>query len=318
MNIYIKTTEQCNLHCLHCYTPAVNKQIDFDRLDYFLSTINTNENDFFILHGGEPLMGDIKKTISLVKKYNNVNWRITTNLTCELTEEKIDLLKRMKQVRTSFDIKIRFKNIKNLLRWIRNIKKLSSMNIDLWLNICLSDYVLQKDPIKICDLCKKLKIKTLSFERITRSGRGEFANFIPSYSKIDDWLCSFFYEYKNYMQYFRCAEFDNIVAGIVQNNKVYRGAECCKNTITINADGTIGECPDSANNKILGTYNNDIYSILNKKESCKIKNTCLACNLFTLCHGSCKAYWGLNECPYPKKLSKVIKNEYIPIIQMQS
>lgn len=313
MNIYIKPAELCNLRCLHCYNAKeiINKKtLDLNQVRSFLSKIEDNLNNYYIIHGGEPLLLHIDYLKELRDIKPNSKWRITTNLTLDLDKDKIDFLNSLDEIRTSFDIKIRFNNIKNLLTWKKNLNKLDRSKVSLI--ICLTPYILKHNPEDILKLLNQLKINKVYFERICITGAAIYnQNCVCAYTDIDNWLCNLYHVYKNKYKHLQIMEFYNIEAGINQDLNNYRGSCCCKKAITINSDGTIGECPNNANYDIIGTIYNEPEEAFNKKcMGCKINPKCLSCDYFKYCRGGCEQQlWQDNICPYPKKLFNLIRND---------
>ena len=316
MNVYIKVTERCNLCCEHCYNPPVAQEISYPKVKNFLTLLkNTIRPSFFILHGGEPLMGDLKQIQDLLNNFPEESWRISTNLCYELTPERLKILKRMKQIRISFDIGIRFHTIKNLMKWYHNVKTIKQVCPDaLFLNICLTKDLLCHDPDQLLHVMQQLQIKQLGLERITLKGNAvKHQDIIPSYSEVDVWLCKLYHALKQYPE-IKCIDIDGIRLGILKEFQHCYGKECCCKTITINADGSIGNCPNDAREHMIGSLDSNVRDILaaiwTKKHP--IKNQCLMCSYWEQCRGFCNQMdWQGKECPYPKLLAKEIyENEF--------
>lgn len=316
MNIYIKTTEQCNLRCLHCYNPYIAQEIDYNALTEFLTKVqNTQSNNYFILHGGEPMMATPERILDLVQEFSSALWRISTNLCYPLTDIRLEILRRMEEIRISFDVKIRFGSIKNLLLWKRNVQYLSkTIHTPLFLNVCLTNDLLKHKPKHLLKMMHHLGITRLALERITLKGRAQdHKNIVPSYQEVDLWLCDLYHALKDFPD-IQCLDIDTIrssIAGIFGSSY---GPQCCCKAITINADGTIGNCPNDAHENIIGNLlcePNDIFA----KICCQkhiTKKQCLICDEFKYCHGYCpQMEWQGNICPYPKLLLKeILKDEY--------
>lgn len=307
MNIYIKTTEQCNLHCLHCYNPANKTYLDFNKIKNSLDCITNKKNDdWFIFHGGEPMLGDNKKMLNLIKYFPDKNWRISTNLCYTLTNERLNILKHMKEVRVSFDCGIRFNNIYTLLLWLKNMKILSKLRISLFINFSFTKDLIKHDPIDIIKLVRAFGIKRYAFERITLVGNAKKnAWIIPSYEEIDNWLCKLYDTDK----YDECIEIENIKLGINGEKINTYGPGCCHNTITINADGTIGNCPNDAVVNSISSLDAGIDNAISNIKCKKHlpKQACLICDYFKYCHGWCEQMkWQGTTCPYPKRLADKI------------
>lgn len=313
MVIYIKPIETCNLKCLHCYNDPVSYQLNFSKAKKFLRDIEKYTHDnHFVLHGGEPLLAPSDKVINLIKSFPKVNWRITTNLCMELTDKRLDILEMMSEVRTSFDIGIRFGNIHNLLLWRSNVKKLRKLGINVYLNVCLSQNLIHKNPLQLLRMLASLDISTLSFERITTSGAAAKNNYlIPSYEEIDAWLCELYSAAKSFPE-IRIRTIEDVIFGLRKDRINCRADACCKSTMTINANGTVGTCPNDAQDNVFGSIWQSAKDLLLIKTSttCHIKKECLACEKFEHCFGGCaQLEWQGNTCPYPHRLAEIIKED---------
>lgn len=311
MLVYIKPTEYCNLNCSHCYNEKQNTVIDFKKLISFCTELNNRFPDnYFILHGGEPLLFNVKRILDLVNMFEN-QWRITTNLVYDLDLERLDILSKMDDIRTSFDPKIRFTN-KTFEVWKNNVKELLENDFPLTLNVCLTKYLLEESPYAFLSFVKGLGFKNLRFERLTRMGRAlENEDIFPKYEEVDEWLCKLYEESKNFdiTNHF----FKDIELAYSGNFSNCRAHVCQKMTFTINSDGTIGECPNSAHTNVIGTLDDNLDDLLKIKmnHACTPNTKCLQCNLFHVCRGECEQLeWQEDTCPFPKKLYQLIKRDF--------
>lgn len=311
MIIYIKPVEYCNLKCLHCYNAPKYDNIDFQAVKEFLKELNSNICDnYFVLHGGEPLLAPPGETLDLIRHFPNNNWRITTNLCVELTKERLKILCMMDEVRTSFDVKMRFGGMCNLMLWLKNVRTLRSLGINIYVNVCLSTMLLKKNPHKLLKMLNNLGIFTLSFERITHVGGAAHNEYIiPTYADVDEWLCELYKSSKAFPR-IRIRTFEDVMFGLNKDEKNCRASTCCKSTMTINADGTIGVCPNDAQVRTIGTVDSDMKELLagKCKSSYSTKKECLACDKFSQCFGGCaQLEWQGDVCPYPHKLADLMK-----------
>lgn len=311
MNVYVKTAETCNFRCKHCFNPYSSIPMNFEKTWKFLSQLD-KEGNWFILHGGEPMMGDEEKILSLVKSTKHASWRISTNLGYKLTPKKLEILQLMKQVRTSFDVGIRFGNMRNLMMWLRNVQALSKKT-DLYMNICLTRQMISHSPENVIRMLESLGVKRYGFERITLSGRAkEHTKIVPRYEDVDDWLCKLYAIEESGRCACHCDDIQRIRLGIQGHEEQCYGKECCMQTITINADGTVGNCPNNARENIVGTAEDKASMIKDRicKKKHTVKSACLACSFFRACHGFCEQIeWQNGTCPYPKKLARKIMEE---------
>jgi len=299
MYVYIRLTEKCNLNCEHCFNNIrTNKIIDFDKLKVVLTNLNKRfNNNIFIIHGGEPLLVNTKDIIKLINDFPNNKWQITTNLIYDLTDDMISLFKLINILRISFDIKIRFNNFRNLHTWVKNIKILKQNNIDINLNLCLTKYLINHSISSFINFINRLDTKTYRLEILRYHGNVNCkSQFVINNNQIDDWI---FDLYKYDKTDNRCINIQEIKHCINSKNSFYK--TCCNNTLTINSDLSIGNCPayTSNNSKLL------LDEILHNHR--KIRNECLICDYYQYCRGWCnKMNWTNNICPFPKKLANEI------------
>ena len=74
--IYLKLTNACNLMCLHCYNSAMHNAESMSdevlrKSKAFIKQFKTdhpNDEVSIQLHGGEPCLYDLDKTIALVEE----------------------------------------------------------------------------------------------------------------------------------------------------------------------------------------------------------------------------------------------------------
>lgn len=183
MEFYNKTEEifissKCNMNCDHCHVKKYFGERDEKEFDDMMNDGHfdlAQDGDVISTHfiGGEPLL-ELEKIKKYISKYNEIKktknitniYSITTNLTLSTlkndeSDEYINLLKSIDYVSTSFDIGgIRFKNIKDLVRWYNNVKLLNRIRIEngkslVKVFICVTSKSLPRrfDLIKMmCDL----------------------------------------------------------------------------------------------------------------------------------------------------------------------
>ena len=119
-------------------------------------------------------------------------------------------------------------------------------------------------------------------------------------------------------KYFSNTLFDSVLTSFVHTT--HSGCRCrsCEQKIfTLNADGTIGGCPNSAVDNTFGFITDDIVDLLGSEgrmqnivcESQRNPN-CYGCEVFDICNGDChQLAWQDNVCAAPKSLMKKLKAE---------
>lgn len=312
LNIYIKPIEQCNLRCKHCYNGYHKEILNFKKLCKYLSQLN-NIDKFFIWHGGEPLLGNIKEMLATMQVFPG-KWRITSNLTLDITRERLLLLQKTSEVRTSFDVGIRFNKGSELVRWCHNVKRLTESGIDIMVNICATNKLLKKSPEKLLHMLDGLGVNKFYVDVLTDTGNAHMNHDIfPRYEDVDEWLVRLHMAVKKYPKIVNMKDFE-IKAGLENRFYLCRGEHCCHNTMTINSDGTVANCVEDSRAKAFSDLNGDamadVKHIMTGKCRSACNPACLDCDYYKSCRGGCKNIpWQGNTCPYPKKLSNVLRGE---------
>lgn len=320
--IYIKTTEACNLRCKHCYIGDNRNKINFFNEDKVIDWLkrykDVYKEDLYIsFHGGEPFIAPINKVLKICKAFSNEKLDATSNLLI-LNKDITNLIKTYFRddnnepfVKTSWDWKIRFNNSQEL-EWINNVKKLLSENIKVKVNICLTKSLIEDwEPINLITYLSNIGIKEIHFERLSYNTI-EDKNLIPDYDKQDEWMLKFYLSNTK----LKVDNFEELKYAAGHIFIDCRKRQCMNNVITINANGTIGACPNTSIKYWYTTVNNEIETIpcykhceLIKKEQDK-NPQCYYCELYTMCNGDCcQLSWINNKCPAFKKLMKQIKND---------
>lgn len=153
MEYYDKTEEifissKCNMDCDHCHVKKYFGDRDEQEFEDMMNDSHfdlAQDGETISTHfiGGEPLL-ELDKIKRYMAKYDKVRqtknitniYSITTNLTLtvlknDTTDEYFNLLKSIDHISTSFDIGgIRFKNVKDLVRWYHNVKLLNQVRTE--------------------------------------------------------------------------------------------------------------------------------------------------------------------------------------------
>lgn len=330
--IYLKTTETCQLNCKHCFTNGTNgRKIYFDPdqvIDWFtrLHKVAPNmQNGNVAFHGGEPFLApvdDMRKVWLACKDlWPNVWWTTTTNLTYKLTDEIRAFMKEalFNGISTSWDKNMRFDTPKQEELWRKNLDTLVADGHNVTLNISINRDIVEMDPKELLEFIKELKVNYVHFERITPNGNANLNREIfPSNIELDQWIVKLWdasVEMESH-KYFSNTLFDSVLTSFV--NTTHSGCRCrsCEQKIfTLNADGTIGGCPNSAVDNTFGTITDSIPALLSSEgrlenivcESQRNPN-CYGCEVFDICNGDChQLAWEGNVCAAPKSLMKKLK-----------
>jgi len=327
--IYIKTTESCQLHCWHCYINDFRQQKSFFDLDKtiqwcqeYIRIFNKRPEDIlFTFHGGEPFLDDLHKLQLFINAFPESNFIATTNLCFPLTKEFVNFIKvnfidpttNRPYIKTSWDHKIRFSNPKQLDLWEKNVRCLMDEGIDVHVTICLTSLLIKEiNPRWLFEYFDNLGgVKSLGLERLTHNTT-EQKDLIPDYEKLDRFLYKMFLLNGSKYPNFKIEMFENIKLAISGNFIGCRKRQCMSSVLTINADGSIGGCPNSS---LLNSYTNinesPIQILKNRCRECLIKKEqirnekCYLCSLFKYCNGDChQLSWQNNICPAPRRILK--------------
>lgn len=333
IQIYLKVTETCNLNCAHCFTNGINgakiwvdevKTIDwFKRLHKAFPQAAINIS----FHGGEPFFGPRAfEKIQIIRNeldglWSNMFWGATTNLVYKLSDDlKQFMHQQLDGLGTSWDKGIRFSNQKQEDLWLANTKELAKLK-DLTLFISLSRSILEMDQRELLEFVASTGIKWLDIERITVNGNArKNLEIIPSNIEMDDWfvrLYKLMVEMRTWQSYDNT--FINSILGKYVNGKLTGNfcRDCEQKIFTLNADGTIGGCPNSAPEDFYGHIDMPIWNlILHPKRQCMIAEetarnpACFTCDVSDICGGDChQMLWEDGVCASPKSLMRHLKQE---------
>lgn len=332
--IYLKTTETCQLNCKHCFTNGTNgRKIYFDPdtvIDWFkrMHQVAPNiQGGNIAFHGGEPFLApveDMRKVWMACKDlWPSVWWTATTNLTYKLTEEIRSFMKEalFNGISTSWDRNMRFDNDKQEQLWRENLRTLIGDGHNVTLNISINRAIIEMNPNDLIEFIKDLGVQHVHFERITPNGNANMnPEIFPTNLELDQWMVKLWDASVTSQshKYFTNTLFESVLSSFIHTT--HSGCRCrsCEQKIfTLNADGTIGGCPNSAVENTFGRLSDDIVDLLSSEgrleniacESQRNPN-CYGCEVFDICNGDChQLAWQDNVCAAPKSLMKRIKSE---------
>lgn len=324
---YIKTTETCNLNCAHCFTNGKNgRKIYFDpvKVAAWINQIkiyNPNSSAHFEFHGGEPFLAPIEdmwKFYDLTKDvWPAASYGITTNLVHKLTDKKLEFMDKVlnKRIGTSWDPKIRFDNEKQRELFESNIRTLLDRGYTIKLFVSLTRDVVSNEPIKLLKYVKSLGVQEMSMERVTSNGYAKKNLFVfPSNSELQEFFLKMHQQSEEYgaRDWFQ-NEFMETVYSKFEQGDTKQGTfcrDCEQKLFTINADGTIAGCPNSAPEDHYATLDDSIENVIFAPKRCAIMAKelardprCFECPVFNYCGSDChQLEWEGDVCPAPKKL----------------
>jgi len=234
---YLKTTETCNLNCLHCFTSGSkgakiywNHVKVADWLHRISKQTQYAPHAHFEFHGGEPFLADIASLQYVYDNCQNLwqsqSWGITTNLTFKLDHVVVKLF------------------------------------------ISVTKGTIAIEPIELLEWVKSLGVKELALERLTMNGSAkQNLHIFPTNIEQDQWFLKMHHqsEEHNARDWFD-NEFLETIYDKFETNFLKGGTfcrDCEEKLFTINADGTISGCPNSAPEFQFGTIDDDIESLIN-------------------------------------------------------
>ena len=326
--LYLKTTETCNLNCKHCFTSGTNgAKIYWDHIKVakWLAELNRNipqaNHVHLDFHGGEPFLADVS-TMQYV--YDNCNslwpsmsWGITSNLVFKLTQEHIDFIQGPLQGRiaTSWDPDIRFANPKQYDLWRKNVQILQDLGIDVKLFVSVTTGTIKMEPIDLLEWVRDLGVKELALERLTNNGNARlYPEIFPTNIEQDAWFLKLHKqsEQAGARSWFINEFLESVYIKFEHNFN--RGGTFCRDCeekiFTLNADGTISGCPNSAPEQQFGNIDDELSVLLMSEKrleniACErnMDPRCYNCPVFHKCGGDChQLSWQGNVCGAPKSL----------------
>lgn len=328
---YLKTTETCNLNCKHCFTNGINGPKIFwevDKISDWLKRFrkekdSDNDTAHCEFHGGEPFLVPVDQMRQVWDEckdlWKNMSWGCTTNLTFKLYDEHLDFIKGPlgNRLGTSWDPKIRFANNKQYLLWHSNVKRLLREGVTIRLFISVTKDTISYDPIVLLRWIRRLGVQEVSFERLTNNGSAKkFPQIFPTNAELDQWFLKMHRhsEEANARRWFENDFLENVYAKFETGfNKCGTFCRDCEEKLfTINADGTISGCPNSAPEFQFGRIDDPIETLINSPK--RIRNIieersrnpdCFSCEVFKYCGGDChQLEWQGDVCGAPKSLMK--------------
>jgi radical SAM protein with 4Fe4S-binding SPASM domain len=339
--LYLKTTETCNLNCKHCFTNGINgpkiywnhkKVINW--LERFSEHTSPNDTVHCEFHGGEPFLVDSSEMRNVwfftKNKLPNVTYGATTNLVFKMYEKHFGLIEDVfnRRIATSWDPKIRFANNKQYELWHSNVKELLRRNITVKLNISVTVDTINIEPIVLLRWIRRLGVQEVSFERLTGDGSAlKHPDIFPKNKDQDAWFLKMHEQSKKYgardwfQNEFLETVYSKFETGFTNGGTFCR--DCEEKIFTLNADGTIAGCPNSAPEKHFGHINMGIYELINNpiridNISCERGRNplCYNCEVFNYCGGDChQLEWQDSICGAPKSLMKSLSNKKVWILK---
>ncbi|MFP5459620.1 MAG: radical SAM protein [Bacteriovoracia bacterium] len=351
VSVYLKTTETCNLNCAHCFTSGSKGAKVFfspEKVISFFSRLREAAPGVrsmrYMFHGGEPMLAPLADLYAahagLKDIFPETRFAMQTNLVYELTDAKRKFMKDVlfeDGFGTSWDYDIRFGSNasdpaavaelrqKHSDLWEKNVRTLVSDGHYLTMIVSITKRLVEeREPIDIVNYAHSLGFKHILFERITSDGNAKSNQHIqPTNATQDEWLHRMFnqtIQHRTY-EYIGNMLMAELVEGFVNHLHVGNRCRTCEQSLlTINADGSISGCPNTAPVDHWGHIDWDIETSFNAKKrlhaiSCEVSERnpiCYTCPAFEYCNSDCnKLSWDENGtyCAAPKKIWHQMMNE---------
>lgn len=328
--VYVKTTEACQLNCKHCFTGGnANERtyLDVEKtgkwIDELINYIGHYKPVHFELHGGEPFLAPVemlKRITTAIRNTRSVNSSIgaTTNLTYNLTEELLEFIEYdLDSIATSWDKGIRFANPKQEDLWASNLKKVLAVKPDVVLNVSVSRAVVEMDQEELIRFLRDTGCYKVQFDRITLNGSANnHPELFPTNAEINQWYLRMHETTVKLdaRKWFYNSALEDVYAKF-EKGDTCSGTFCrdCEESIfTLNADGTIGGCANSAPEEVFGNIDMSMEELFgsSKRIDQIVKertrpDACLVCPVFSYCGSDChRLSWEGDVCASPRQLMK--------------
>ena len=317
LTIYVKPTEACNLKCLHCYNRHQDQQsvLDLNRFRKFMASIaehlywaKKSVSLDVVLHGGEPtivgskMLKDICNIIAPKFAHDRVKFAMQTNLTL-MDEGFIPFVKETLggELGTSYSPGLRFVGQPDMeLLWKNNLEKCLDAGISVYLVISLSkQYIENTEPIELINFLVKSRVTGFHFEPITKNGQAaqNWDWIVPSAKAYDAWKAEFAKDFIETDSFIHFQESEIVRKAKTFFDGTFVGCNCrdCMLTVmTINADGTIGLCPNVSKEVVISTIDDAFSAFVDSPvrqllivDERKKRQGCLDCSYFQVCNGGC-------------------------------
>jgi radical SAM protein with 4Fe4S-binding SPASM domain len=343
--VYLKTTETCNLNCLHCFTSGTKGAKiywDYKKVADWIHRLRKQldpNHIHFEFHGGEPFLADLE-TLQYVHNECNglwpsMSWGATTNLTFKLKPELIEFIQGPlgNRIGTSWDPDIRFASPKQYDLWRKNVQTLVDLGVTVKLFVSVTKGTVAMEPIELLEWVRDLGVSELALERLTLNGSAkQNLHIFPSNSEQDAWFLKMHKqsEAAAAREWFENEFMESVYAkfetGFTGGGTFCR--DCEEKLFTLNADGSIAGCPNSAPEAAFGSIDDDISELLQSPKrietiACERARDprCYECPVFMYCNSDChQLEWEGNICGAPKSLMLSLAgintskdNRFIPI-----
>ncbi len=180
-----------------------------------------------------------------------------------------------------------------------SVQTLVDLGVVIKLFISVTKGTIAIEPIDLLEWVKSLGVKEMALERLTMNGSAkQNLHIFPTNIEQDKWFLKMHQQSEEHgaRDWFD-NEFLETIYNKFETNFTKGGTfcrDCEEKLFTVNADGTISGCPNSAPEFQFGTIDDDIESLINSP--IRIENIacersrdprCYSCDVFEYCGGDC-------------------------------
>lgn len=337
--IYVKTIGTCNLNCDHCFTngssgdkTTFNVPDTLSWLSNYINKVGVNNSWHVELHGGEPFLVKVPRllefTTGLRKILPSVSIGCTSNLTFPLTDDHLKFIKDelQGQIGTSWDPYIRWTTEVEYERWQTSLERLANIDIYPKVNITITKRLIAEyDPKLLIDTLFDVGVRVVELERLTMDGSAVCSadGIFPDNDTQDLWFMDLleYYQLYDIGSKLKILTIDNLIDRL-SKNRVHVGTNCrdCEqNLVTINSNGTLATCPNSATQVNYSSIHDDptVFLSHDKRLTSQVKektwdDRCLSCGVFDICGGDChQLNWDSRCGGWKRTLHKLTNRSYV-------
>ena len=274
--IFVCFDFMCNLNCPHCTLKLIPQHRELEKIYKTMKYIRDNNDSSLTYNffGGEPLLLNDKELSIFEEFFDNTRIIISTNLLSKLTPYKIQLMKKVEDINTSWNPK-RFTEEQYEL-WLNQLQILNDNDIHYSVMVTLTKDLIEQSP-------KQFYEKVLSWKKCRNIDLKQMiGDDTIDFNNVDKWLCELYDIWKvdkplNLL-------FKEI-SQVINKERIWKNY--CKITSTIMPNGYLKDgCP--------------YYEYEPQKDFC------LYCQYYPICKGGCNIQ---EKCTFPKQLYEKMKNE---------
>lgn len=329
--IEIELTQACVLKCTHCFLNKITGPMTeetFNNTLHFIKEVSettTSNKMGIVFTGGEPSLFNLDlllKGINWLKENikKPVKIYFQTSLVYDLTEKHIELFKKITEVSTSWDYKMRFDKPEKEAQLFYNIEKLKAIGISPHMIITITDQLVHNvKPEMFMSFVMSTGLKGFDFNRLFTPGG--YTN--EQYSKITqakaieqgEWLYQCYKiwdKVKDKLGLF-VFDFQGVTDGYYGIHYNQWSKTCPETLIHITSTGKITHCHDITKmcfgNVNTKEFNEEKYKeIIHNHHTYFESEECKTCKYFKYCQCGCPwMYHDETGCTMPKKVYKYLK-----------